>query len=86
MHRVVGRGALALALVLVTMAIPAPAAAQQTIGYPTFAGPANPPEPAAFTSRGMMQAMYQADLANGAGTDFWMDRLLARRGADPART
>jgi hypothetical protein len=84
MHRVVGRGALALALVLVTMAIPAPAAAQQTIGYPTFTGPANPPEPAAFTSRGMMQAMYEADLANGDGTDFWMDRLLARSGSDPA--
>jgi hypothetical protein len=85
--------ATSLATVLVTIlaaALPAgPAAAQQTIGFPTFRGPADavPDEPAGYTTRGMMRDMYEADLAAGAGqsgTDFWMDELLARVGNDPA--
>jgi hypothetical protein len=63
-----------------------PAAAQQAIGLPTFTGPANPvpPEPAPFTVDDTMRAMFEADLDAGDGTDFWMDRLLERRGPDPA--
>jgi hypothetical protein len=83
-----GRSALALALstVLVTTlatVAASPAAAEQTIGFPTFGGPADPvpPEPGGFTPHGRMAAMYAAE---EDGTDFWMDRLLARTGPDPA--
>jgi hypothetical protein len=90
-----GHRALALTLsitlvtTLATAVLTTPAAAEQTIGFPTFGGPADPvpDEPAGYTTRGMMQAMYEADLAAGAGqpdTDFWMDALLAREGSDPA--
>jgi len=59
-----------------------PAAAQQTIGYPEFTGgDAVPPEPVPYDVDGMMPAMFEAE---ADGTDFWMDRLLAREGADPA--
>ena len=71
------------------VAVATPAAAEQTIGYLTFGGPADPvpDEPVGYTTRGMMRAMYEAELAAGAGQpghDFWMDRLLAREGSDPA--
>jgi len=49
-------------------------------GTPTFAGSATPvpAPPVAFDpTRNMMQAIYDADLANG-GTSFWVDRILAR--------
>ncbi|GIH27160.1 hypothetical protein Aph01nite_54700 [Acrocarpospora phusangensis] len=55
-----------------------PASAAQTIGFPTFSGPAIPAAPA-----NSMQAIYDAE---SGGTDFWMDRLLARPGNDPAGT
>ncbi|MEU6247771.1 Ig-like domain-containing protein [Glycomyces sp. NPDC047010] len=62
-----------------------PAAAQQTIGYPEFTGgDAVPDEPVPYDVDGMMAAMYEEELQGGDGTDFWMDRLLAREGADPA--
>jgi hypothetical protein len=63
-----------------------PAGAQQAIGLPVFTGPDDPlpPLPAPFTVDDTMRDLYEADLANGDGTDFWMDRLLERRGADPA--
>ncbi|KRF03300.1 hypothetical protein ASG89_22910 [Paenibacillus sp. Soil766] len=59
-------------------------------GMPVFTnsagGPVVPAEPAAYNaSRSMMQDMFKADLAAG-GTSYWMDRLLARRGNDPAGT
>ncbi len=65
----------------VSTANSAPAA--QTIGYPTFSGPAIPAPPVGYTSGNMMQAIYDAE---AGGTDFWMDRLLARPGNDPAGT
>jgi hypothetical protein len=65
----------------VLAAVATPAGADQTIGYPTFAGPALPAEPVAYTPGNMMRAIYDRE---AAGTDFWMDRLLARPGADPA--
>ena len=62
----------------------APAAADNDgIGYPEFAGAPDPvpAEPVRHRTRGMMRAIHQAERG---GTDFRMDRLLARRGADPA--
>ena len=67
------------------VAAPAPAAtgSNDAIGYPTFAGSDDPVprEPAKYRTEGMMRAIYDAEKH---GTDFWMDRLLARRGDDPA--
>jgi hypothetical protein len=60
-----------------------PARAAQTIGYPTFNGSAIPAPPVAMTTGNTMQAIYDAE---AGGTDFWMDRLLARPGNDPAGT
>lgn len=58
------------------------ASAQQTIGYPVFGGgDAVPSEPVAYVVDGMMESMFEAE---SGGTDFWIDRLLAREGADPA--
>jgi len=67
----------------VLIAAPSAARADQPIGYPVFTGPADPvpDEPAPYTPDGMMRAMYEAE---AGGTDFWMDRLLARVGADPS--
>ncbi|MFB6396126.1 discoidin domain-containing protein [Polymorphospora sp. 2-325] len=79
--------ALALAAVLTTGALTVPTAtaaqAAQTIGYPTFSGPAIPAPPVGYNTGNTMQAIYDAE---SAGTDFWMDRLLARPGNDPAGT
>ncbi|MGW7478743.1 discoidin domain-containing protein [Nonomuraea muscovyensis] len=60
-----------------------PAHADQTIGFPSFSGPAIPAPPGSFTTGDTMQAIYDAE---SSGTDFWMDRLLARPGNDPAGT
>jgi hypothetical protein len=68
-----------LAGALLTAVAP-PVNAEQTIGFPTFTGPPPPAEPVPYSNR-MMRAMYDAE---AGGTDFWMDRLLARRGNDPA--
>lgn len=76
--------ALALSAVLVasTLAtIGEPAHAAQTIGFPTFTGPTVPQPPVGYTTGNMMQAIYNAE---SGGTDFWMDRLLARPGSDPS--
>ncbi|MEU4241485.1 discoidin domain-containing protein [Actinoplanes sp. NPDC026619] len=79
------RLALALTTVMTAAVLTptAPAFAAQTIGYPTFSGPALPAMPAAMTTGNTMQAMYDAEKS---GTDFWMDRLLSRSGNDPAGT
>ncbi|MBN1173941.1 MAG: hypothetical protein JXA67_17340 [Micromonosporaceae bacterium] len=59
-----------------------PASAAQTIGYPTFTGPAIEQPPVITMTGSMMQAIYYAEKS---GTDFWMDRLLARSGgSDPS--
>ncbi|GAA5066012.1 hypothetical protein HNP84_001225 [Thermocatellispora tengchongensis] len=71
-------------LLLAGLLTAAPAAhADQTIGYPTFSGPAVPNPPGSYTTGDMMRAIYDAE---SSGTDFWMDRLLARTGNDPAGT
>jgi hypothetical protein len=73
----------ALTASLAAAAVPAsPAAAAQTIGYPTFTGPAVPTAPVGYTTGNMMQTIYNAE---SGGTDFWLDRMLARSGgSDPA--
>jgi hypothetical protein len=79
------RPAIAAVTALITagalLVVGAPARGAQTIGYPTFSGPAIPAPPAAFSTGNTMQAIYDAE---SAGTDFWMDRLLARPGSDPS--
>ncbi|CAM5575266.1 hypothetical protein SPURM210S_07592 [Streptomyces purpurascens] len=73
---------LAALVLAVCCVVPAtPAAAAQTIGFPSFSGPAIPAPPVAHTSGDMMRAIYDAE---SSGTDFWMDRMLARTGEDPA--
>jgi len=71
------------ALVASVLVSGAPAAAAQTIGFPTFSGPAVPQPPVGYSTGNMMQTIYNAE---SGGTDFWMDRLLARPGNDPAGT
>ncbi|MEV0145631.1 MULTISPECIES: discoidin domain-containing protein [unclassified Nonomuraea] len=83
MRRVLRRGLVALLLVAGTIVAGAPAQAAQTIGFPTFSGPAVPAAPVSYTPGNMMQSIYDAE---SSGTDFWMDRLLARPGNDPAGT
>ncbi|MEU7740614.1 hypothetical protein [Nonomuraea sp. NPDC049158] len=73
----------ALLLIAGTLVVGAPAQAAQTIGYPTFGGQAIPAAPGTYTTGNMMQAIYDSE---SSGTDFWMDRLLARPGNDPAGT
>lgn len=72
---------LALALIVCSVLTAAPAHAAQTIGFPTFGGPAIPSPPVAYTPGDMMKSIYDAE---SSGTDFWMDRLLARSGDDPS--
>ena len=77
-------GVMVGAVTAAVLVVPAsPAAAAQTIGYPTFSGPAIPAPPVGYSTGSTMQAIYDAE---SSGTDFWMDRLLARPGNDPAGT
>ncbi|BCB76071.1 hypothetical protein Pflav_024810 [Phytohabitans flavus] len=67
--------------VLAASLLASPASAAQTIGLPTFSGPAVPQPPVGYTNGNMMRAIYDAE---SAGTDFWVDRLLSRSGSDPS--
>ncbi|MGW6906261.1 discoidin domain-containing protein [Streptomyces sp. NPDC054940] len=78
---VVRRVLVALVLLACSVFTAPPAAAAQTIGFPTFTGPAIPSPPVGYTPGDMMRTIYDAE---SSGTDFWMDRLLARSGNDPA--
>lgn len=62
---------------------PAYASDNSGIGMPEFKGSGNPvpDEPAPYTEDNMMMQIYNKEKD---GTDFWMDRLLARKGEDPA--
>ena len=51
----------ALVLILCSICSVNPAAAAQTIGYPTFSGPAIPAPPVAYTTGNMMRAIYDAE-------------------------
>jgi hypothetical protein len=79
--RALGMAAVLTAATLIAPASPVQAA--QTIGYPTFSGPAIPQPPVGYSTGSTMQAIYNAE---SGGTNFWMDRLLARSGNDPAGT
>ncbi|NLT56179.1 MAG: hypothetical protein GXX79_16820, partial [Actinomycetales bacterium] len=68
---------------LLPVLLATPATAAQTIGYPTFSGPTIPAPPGTAGVGTTMQSIYDAE---SGGTDFWMDRLLARPGNDPAGT
>ncbi|MFC6092593.1 discoidin domain-containing protein [Saccharothrix lopnurensis] len=73
---------LAVLTLLGALLVPAEqAVAAQTIGYPTFSGPAIPAPPVGYSTGSTMRAIYDAE---AGGTDFWVDRLLARPGNDPA--
>ncbi|GAA1305921.1 discoidin domain-containing protein [Saccharothrix xinjiangensis] len=75
---------LAVATLLGALLVPTgQAAAAQTIGYPTFSGPAIPAPPVGYSTGSTLRAIYDAE---SGGTDFWVDRLLARPGNDPAGT
>ncbi|WHT16286.1 discoidin domain-containing protein [Crossiella sp. CA-258035] len=80
-HRALAAVLLAATLTAPTTAQPAHAA--QTIGYPTFSGPPIPAPPVGYHTGSTMRAIYDAE---SSGTDFWLDRLLARPGNDPAGT
>ncbi|MEV5028295.1 Ig-like domain-containing protein [Paenibacillus sp. LPE1-1-1.1] len=76
---------LVLGLALVFGSIPPLASAANNPGMPVFksSGAVIPQEPAAYSpEQSMMQAIYDMEKN---GTDFWIDRLLARPGNDPAR-
>src|SRR4051812_7670520 len=55
--------------------VPPPAYAAQPIGLPSFNGPAVPAPPVGYSTGNMLQSIYNAE---SGGTDFWVDRLLAR--------
>ncbi|MCT9141612.1 Ig-like domain-containing protein [Streptomyces violarus] len=79
-------GALALGL-LAPLAATGPAAADNAaIGYPVYTGSDHPVPtlPAGFTVHRTLRAQYEADRKAGDGTDFWMDRMLVRKGEDPS--
>nr|BFE61210.1 hypothetical protein GCM10020063_057360 [Dactylosporangium thailandense] len=77
-------------LLLTTLTpVPAHAAPNTATPYPTFAGSANPvpDERTGYHVRNQLQAIFDADVAAGAGSspdnDFWIDRMLARTGNLP---
>ncbi|MFI5894090.1 OmpL47-type beta-barrel domain-containing protein [Actinoplanes sp. NPDC051513] len=81
-----------VAAVLATVLTP-PAAAQAAptadTPYPTFKGDADPvpAEGTGYHVRNQLQAIFDADVAAGAGSnsdkDFWFDHMLARTGNQP---
>ncbi|GKQ37847.1 Ig-like domain-containing protein [Streptomyces sp. A012304] len=85
-HRAVLAALLGLGLLTSLAAAPPAAADNAAIGYPVYSGATDPvPElPAGFTTYRTLRAQYEADRRAGDGTDFWMDRMLARKGEDPA--
>ncbi|MDF2707354.1 MAG: hypothetical protein K0R62_3006 [Nonomuraea muscovyensis] len=75
--------ALALAGGLVAGAPPASArAVEDTLGMPDFTGPDPvPDEPVGLHPRKMMEEIYKKEKG---GDSYWIDRMLARPGDDPA--
>ncbi|XVQ88494.1 discoidin domain-containing protein [Microbispora siamensis] len=75
--------AVVLCLVIGALMVPRQdASAAQTIGYPTFTGPAIPTPPVGYSTGNMLRAVYDSE---SSGTDFWIDRLLSRTGgSDPS--
>jgi hypothetical protein len=71
------------------IAVPAHAAPNTATPYPTFTGSATPvpDERTGYHVRNQLQAIFDADVAAGAGSspdnDFWFDKMLARTGNLP---
>ncbi|BCY08510.1 carbohydrate-binding protein [Actinoplanes sp. L3-i22] len=69
--------------------VAADAAPNADTPYPTFKGAADPvpDERTGYHVRNQLQAIFDADVAAGAGSstddDFWIDRMLARTGNAP---
>ncbi|MFC7533833.1 Ig-like domain-containing protein [Actinoplanes sp. GCM10030250] len=67
----------------------AKAAPNAATPYPVFTGSSDPvpDERTGYHPRNQLQAIFDADQANGAGSssdqDFWIDRMLARTGNQP---
>ncbi|MEU4694737.1 Ig-like domain-containing protein [Actinoplanes sp. NPDC023714] len=86
------RAALTAGLLLAGLAaVPSPAEAAPNSGtpYPVFTGSADPipDQRTGYHARNQLQAVFDADVAAGAGSstdnDFWIDRMLARTGNAP---
>ena len=76
---------MALLLILSSLVVAQqPAQAAQPIGYPGFGNAGSiPAPPVGYSTGDTMKALYDAE---AGGTDFWMDRMLARTGNDPSGT
>ncbi|MFI7705865.1 Ig-like domain-containing protein [Nonomuraea sp. NPDC049480] len=71
-----------LALTASLAALPAPAAAVDDVGMPVFTGgDPVPDEPVGYHPRKMMEEIYKKEKG---GDSYWIDRMLARPGDDPA--
>ncbi|BBH70584.1 carbohydrate-binding protein [Actinoplanes sp. OR16] len=86
-HAVLTAGLLLAGLVSVPAAVQA--APNAGTPYPVFTGSADPvpDERTGYHARNQLQAVFDADVAAGAGNstdnDFWIDRMLARTGNTP---
>ncbi|SDT24877.1 Ig-like domain-containing protein [Actinoplanes derwentensis] len=83
-------GATAALLILTVLSpVAAQAAPNSATPYPVFKGDANPvpDDRTGYTPHNQLQAVFDADVAAGAGSstddDFWIDRMLARTGNQP---
>ncbi len=82
---------LTLAVATTGLIVPslAQAAPNADVGYPVFSGDAKPvpAEGTGYHVRNQLQAIFDADVAAGAGSgtdkDFWIDKMLARTGNTP---
>ncbi|GGN91985.1 carbohydrate-binding protein [Actinoplanes lobatus] len=79
----------ALLITTVLSPVAAQAALNSATPYPVFSGDANPvpDDRTGYHTRNQLQAIFDADVAAGAGSgtdnDFWIDRMLARTGNQP---
>ncbi|WP_430784182.1 Ig-like domain-containing protein [Actinoplanes sp. G11-F43] len=79
----------ALLLLTVLSPVAAQAAPNANTPFPVFKGDANPvpDDRTGYTPGNQLQAIFDADVAAGAGSapgdDFWIDRMLARTGNQP---
>ena len=79
--RIAAATALASALTAATLVSFTGPAPRRPSATPRSAGRPSPQPPVGYSTGNMMQAIYNAE---SGGTDFWIDRLLARPGNDPS--
>ncbi|MBD8080027.1 Ig-like domain-containing protein [Cellulosimicrobium arenosum] len=86
---VAGVAAAAVVVSGIALAPGAGAAPNSDVGLPVFSGSDHPvpDQGTGFHPQGQLRAIFDADVAAGAGTDtdhdFWVDRMLARTGTAP---